>query len=561
MVFENLELDGVKPAYFINKGVWSGVYNVAFGNVGVNLFQALRSRVVNCDLHNFWSAFYLNDRNRACHTKGNANDLDVAKFSPYSDCGEMGAHVIHQNRIHGNWWGAYSESEWDMGSVFHDNLVWNNLVDSTYPYGTLTDQTGGFLYVKDVFFPAHVVSGNTIVNTPYPISWGGYRGSIATVFSDNLVGSLPSAVTQDHYQILHYAAPWRTLRNAFALDTASHVFLMREALQDYQYGTNPKADTIRFAVSYRPLFIWPPVLGDTVHGQHLSWFESNALDSAARLCLPKSVGSVTYDTTDNRYCIGCGFLSLDSSSDSFLAPTWGLRSIDSSVFKKGFAGRSVGAVQPTGGVDTKGILWGCGTPGLDSVSQTLHLPAQLLSVPDGATLLVKDAALVARSCVSVFDDYCSDTKRALSLDNIAYRADSGELVVKLPQSDTLLQIDVWAAAVANGDTLPLAPATWTWAKGMKYSRPSIPVSVSIDKMPSALRLQAVHGRAGHWNIDISGIQSDAGLRLVDASGRSAAFAQTRTGTTSRRLDISGAHAGTWFLKTAGLPAQRVFLAP
>jgi len=564
VTLENLELDGVKAAYFVNSAIWSKLYDVVFGNVGVNLFQTLRTRVVNCDIHRFWSALYLNGRNIACHTKVNANDLDAAKFSPYTACGEMGAHVIEQSRIHGNWWVAYSESEWDMGSIFHDNLAWNNRQDTTYPYGgksssEMNNQTGGFLYLKDVLYSSHVLSGNTLVNTPYPIGWGGYRGSISTLFSDNLIAPLPAVAMQSSYQLLTYAAPWRTLHNAFALDTATHAFSTQEGKQFYLDGEDAKTDTAWFATSSLPLFKWSPVLGDSVHGRFVSWFSANALDSAARLCLPISTKSSSYDTTDNRYCIGCGFLSLDSSSDSFLAPTWGSRNIDSSVFKKGFVGRSVGAVQPVGGVDVKGVLWSCGTPGLDSVSQTLHLPVQLLSVPDGATLLVKNAALVARSCASVFDDYCSDTKRTLPLDNIAYRADSGELVVKLPQSDTLLQIDVWAAAVVNGDTLPLAPATWTWAKGMKYSRATIPASVSIAKAP--VHLQAVHGRAGHWSIDISGLQEVAVLRLVDASGRSAAFAQTRTGATSRRLEISGVHAGTWFLKAPSLPAQRVFLAP
>lgn len=566
VTLESLEMDGVKSAYFINSCVWSGQYDVLFGSVGVNLFQTLRTRVVNCDLHNFWSAFYLNDRNLACHAKVNANDLDAAKLSPYTACGEMGAHIIEQSRIHGNWWVAYSESEWDMGSVFHDNLAWNNRQDTTYPYGgkgssEINNQTGGFLFLKDVIYPAHVLSGNTLVNTRYPIGWGYYRGSISTLFSDNLIGPIPSAVMQDAHQILTHAASWRTLRNAFALDSATHAFRIQEGTQFYLDGEDAKADTAWFATSDFAIFRWSPVLGDSVHGRSVSWFSERALDSAARLCLPKSASSVAYDTTDNRYCIGCGFLSLDSSSTSFLAPTWGSRNIDSAVFKKGFVGRSVGAVQPAGGVDTKGILWSCGTPGVDSVRQTLHLPVQLLSVPDGAMLLVKDAALVARSCASMMDEYCSDTKRALSLDNISYRADSGELVVKLPQSDTLLQIDVWAAAVVNGDTLPLAPATWTWAKGMKYSRAAIPASASIAKLPSALHLHAVHGRAGCWSIDVSGIQEGTVLRLMDASGRSMAFAQTRTGATSRRLDVSGVHAGTWFLKASALPAQRVFLAP
>lgn len=566
VTLEYLEMDGVKAAYFVSKGIWSSIYDVVFGNIGVNLFQTLRTRVVNCDLHNFWSAFYLNGRNFACHTKANADDLDAAKFLPYTDCGEMGAHIIEQSRIHGNWWAAYSESEWDMGSVFHDNLAWNNRQDATYPYGgksssEMNNQTGGFLYLKDVLYPSHVLSGNTLVNTPYPIGWGGYRGSISALFSDNLIGPLPSAAMQEPHQILPYAAPWRTLRNVFALDSATHAFNIREGMQFYLDGEDAKTDTAWFTANYLPLFKWSPVLGDSVHGRFVSWFSANALDSTARLCLPKVVNSTTYDTTDNRYCIGCGFLSLDSSSDSFLAPTWGTRNIDSSVFKKGFVGRSVGAVQPVGGADTKGIMWSCGTPGLDSASQTLHLPVQLLSVPDGATILVKNAVLVARSCASMRGDYCSDTKRALSLDNMAYRADSGELIVKLAQPDTLLQIDVWAGAVVNGDTLPLAPATWTWAKSMKYARATLPASVSIAKMPRALHLQAVHGRAGHWNIDISGIQDDAALRLVDASGRSAVFAQTRTGATRRRLEITGVHAGAWFLKAPALPAQRVFLAP
>jgi hypothetical protein len=566
VTLEHLEMDGVKAAYFVSKGIWSGVYDVLFGSVGVNLFQTLRTRVVGCDLHNFWSAFYLNDRNLACHTKINANDLDGAKFAPYTDCGEMGAHVIEQCRIHGNWWAAYSESEWDMGSVFHDNLAWNNRQDTTYPYGgknssEMNNQTGGFLYLKDVLYPSHVLSGNTLVNTPYPIGWGGYRGSISSVLSDNLIGPIPHVATQDFRQMLTYAVPWHIQHNVFALDSATHAFIIRKGLQFYLDGEDAKTDTAWFTANYLPLFKWFPVLGDSVHGRFVSWFNTDALDSTARLCLPKTTNSATYDTTDNRYCIGCGFLSLDSSSDSFLAPTWGTRNIDSAVFGKGFLGRSVGAVQPVGGVDTKGVLWGCGVPGVDSATQTLHLPVRLLSVPDGVTLVVSNVALVARSCASTTGTYCTDTKRALSLDNIAYRADSGDLVVKLPQPDTLLQIDVWAGAVVNGDTLPLAPATWTWAKGMKYSRPRLPIAVSVAKGSAVLHVLGVHGRGGHWSIDVSGIREDAGLRLVDASGRSANFVQIRTGAASRSLEVAGVHAGTWFLAAPSHAPQRLFLAP
>jgi len=51
----HLNLDGVKPMYFFNEAVWSQMYDVLFGTVGVNSMQSLRTNVAYCEIKNLFT--------------------------------------------------------------------------------------------------------------------------------------------------------------------------------------------------------------------------------------------------------------------------------------------------------------------------------------------------------------------------------------------------------------------------------------------------------------------------------------------------------------------------
>lgn len=561
---ENLEFDGVQAAYFINRGIWAAKYDLMFGNVGLNLSHTLRTQVVNCELHHFWSAIYLNNQNLGCHSS-NASDISYGrKSTPHTTCGTMGAHVFEGNRIHSNWWAAFSQQEWDMGSLFRENLSWNNRQDTSLAYGgkgtlVAANMTGGFLYTEDANVASHVVSGNTMIGTPFPIGWAQGFGSTNTVFADNLVGPISLQDGSNSIQALTRACSNRTLRNVFFVDSSSQTYVVKTIEKIASAGDSlvlsPAVNVLRSA---KLPFQWKPVMGDSIKAQGHTWYDPLALDGAARLILPRAASGIVFDTTDNRYCIECRFKSSDSTATSFWAPQWGARNVDSSVAGKGFLGRSVGAVQSSGDVGVDGYLWASGAPKMDA-NQTLHLPLRVMTKNAIGSLDIKNVVVTSRACSqSGFD--CRDVQISVPAANVAFSAAEGMALLnlsgKIRPTDTMLQIDLWAAAVTNGVVTPLTPATWSWAKGMVFgSDPSgLRVGSGGIHALSALR------QGGIWRMAIPREEVGPNAVLTDLAGKLASLKLVR-GSESHHLEISNAHPGTWILRQQGHVARRIFLTP
>lgn len=564
ILFQNLELDGVKQAYFSNPGVWSLKYDVFFGNVGINLFQSLRVRVADSDIHDFWSALYLNGRNTRCHSFPNPNDLDFAETRRLASCGLMGSHLVENNRFHSNWWVAFSESEWDMGSVFRDNLAWKNQQDTTFPFGSIRstekmDQVGGFLFMKDAIYPSHVVSGNTFLETPTPLAHKGWRYTTNTVFADNLIGPIPHKHFLDWHQLLNYSISRRTFRNVLIEDSTGGAYRFVSVSKVF-VGTdtvvlNPPVDILR---DYALPFYWKPLTGKRILAQGIQWFDSLATDSIARLRLPRIPLNSPIDTTDNLRWIVAGQPIHDTSAADFGSLDWRSPAVDSFILGKGFLGRTAGYVQPTGSPSVKGLLWSSGTPFMDK-DQTLHLPLQIQFVGGAASLVLQDLVISSRQCRFTADP-CTDSLIPIPLSSVSYREQEQELQIqlagKLSPADSILQVDLWAGALAGSNTLPLTPATWTWAKGMTYSTGKGPVS-GIESRSKMLRFVSIRRQTDRWIFSITGAPANASISMVDVSGRQAIL--SRIG--DNRFAVDAVHRGTWFLRIPGQPAQRVFLAP
>ncbi|MEK7394778.1 MAG: hypothetical protein AAB214_19645 [Fibrobacterota bacterium] len=209
---EGLVLDGIRPAIFANKAVWSQMYDLVHGSVGVGIIQSRGVEIVRGELRGFWAAIYMNDRNLSC-----ASWSAGAKAKPWTECGTMGNHLVEGSRIHHNKFGIYSEAAWDLGSVFRDNLAWSNgdlpatetvTSRSAAASSDNLDNAGGFLHVKDVVFPAHVATRNTIADTgsSRPYGWAYYRAAANALWSDNLVemkGSTKSVYSNPLTHFLH----------------------------------------------------------------------------------------------------------------------------------------------------------------------------------------------------------------------------------------------------------------------------------------------------------------------------------------------------------------------
>jgi len=223
---EGLVLDGIRPAAFVNRYVWDGMYDLVHGSVGLCAFQSRGVEFVDGEIRNFWAGVYWNDRNVACAAwEGGAFDR------PWQECGAMGGHLVEANRIHGNKFGIFSEGAWDLGSVVRDNLAWDNYDRaqrgtgaSTTPKEVLSSSEnisrgGGLLYVRDVVFPAHVVTRNTTIDTgeARAYGWGSHRAAANALWSDNLLemraGSVAGSPLSSYLHLFSNAAAphlWNT---------------------------------------------------------------------------------------------------------------------------------------------------------------------------------------------------------------------------------------------------------------------------------------------------------------------------------------------------------------
>jgi hypothetical protein len=187
-----------QPTFFQNRRVWSAKYDVLLGNVGVNMNQSLRTKVQDCDISGFFAAFYIQGRNvGGAFGRANVNDLDDADIVPLSRFGQIGDHLIERNYVSNNWWFAYNEIDWDIGSTIRYNVAFQNM-NKSFQYGdTLTDpasagdelnnMTGGFMYAKDAVVIPHRMYNNTILSSPIVLGHGYWRTNVQSLFYNNVI--------------------------------------------------------------------------------------------------------------------------------------------------------------------------------------------------------------------------------------------------------------------------------------------------------------------------------------------------------------------------------------
>lgn len=213
----NITLDGIgingkAPLGWGTPGVW-GAGGTFYGNFGVNLYLSGKVTVRNCEIKNCFSGFFIMNRNLGgALAHKNPGDLDASKLAPGSRYGEMGGHLIEQNLIHDNIWGAYEESNYDLGNTWRFNRMWDlhnssatmnawvgsgaptynrsNYASSTPALdknGEAANQQGGFLYMKDNVAVPDKIYHNTFVKVTKLFAFGGWRGGTQHYFYNNLI--------------------------------------------------------------------------------------------------------------------------------------------------------------------------------------------------------------------------------------------------------------------------------------------------------------------------------------------------------------------------------------
>jgi len=581
--FSHLELDGVKPAFFENNAIWSCKYSVIGGNVGINTFLSLQVEISDCNLHHFWSAIYIDDRNTQCLAYSNSGDLDRKVW--LGSCSIMGGHLIQRNRIHDCWWGANLQSTWDLGSTLRHNLVWNNRRDTALVLQNSSEakrQIGGFLLIGDDRLTSHVVTQNSVLSSPYLAAWNGSDPFRSTVFSENLVGHHPWSYASNYStstELFGYARSQtakgnRFLRKMEELGCSSKLvdslILVGEILQRTVPTRCTSCQTVKLSPSITfwtggpsfgssdynyllksenwsfPMGGWQSGLGAT-SGTAVRWWDSVAVDSVEFL---SSMGIAT----TNAFRLG----DIAHDATDSLAPKWSDTATTSFLTSRQKYGMAAGAHEQGSsnlGGDLPTLFMANGSPSMD-VTGNLTLPFRTEFPAGTSQLVLLEGHLTPRSPSSGSDSLPNRpfpfAGQVIEMSHTSLTLATSGL---LKSSDTIVQINLWMGAIVGSDTIPLTPASWIWAKGMKgTSLQPMPVGLS-SRNRAPLRIGSARRDGNGWILDIRGLETGASAQLTDLFGRKASIRRV----SDAQFRIDEAPAGTWFLRSNGAASRPILL--
>lgn len=209
IILDGITVNGGGIAAWGSPGVW-GSGGTFYGNAGINLYLSGNVTVRNCEIKNCFTAFYVMNRNLGgALAHKNPGDLDAANLAPGSRYGEMGNHLIEKNLIHDDVWAVFQESNYDLGSTWRFNRMWNlhnntdtlanwvakktTVYSSSYTTATVAENSdaanhcGGFMYMKDVVAVPDKIYHNTFWRVTSLFYFGGWRGGSQHYFYNNLV--------------------------------------------------------------------------------------------------------------------------------------------------------------------------------------------------------------------------------------------------------------------------------------------------------------------------------------------------------------------------------------
>ena len=365
---EGLLLDGGRSMCFLNTAVWSGMYDLLFGSVGLNSTRSLRTTLRDCEIRSFFAAVYLHG--------------DTAKASPL---GQTGDQLLEKNWVHDNWWFVYDEMERDLGSTIRYNVAWNNidkalqhpdsLADVSAAAAETNNQTGGFLFQFDSVVAAHKIHNNTFHRHGIVVGYGGWgkRELLHQFYNNILAGPVDSMGSGSNIvrfgtnwrQILQYAGP-TVYNNTFELEGGVKTSPMKiqQALVYSDTLPNPylpgtfctsgcylRIEPATIIGQIQPQFLWNgwqlqpgvtfPVFYTDSAGKRWGPFlttDRNGYDSTGLISVlyGRPGDTAQWRAHQNLFAFRLPLQSRDPQSADFLRPDWSTLAVAKTVRKNGW---------------------------------------------------------------------------------------------------------------------------------------------------------------------------------------------------------------------------------
>jgi len=197
VTIENIIVDGEEAFYFRHEKVWvdegDNKFDLFHGNAAIVLWLAGDAVIKNCELRNAYFGISVKDRNvRGIFADPNPADIMLYNIVPLSGFGKTGNHLFERNRIHGNSWGMFFESTWDLGSTIRYNLFYNNHHQTSKIESDVREKMGeeganqmggGILFKDDPISPVAIYN-NTFYRNRMCIACTWQSGAYHLVFNN-----------------------------------------------------------------------------------------------------------------------------------------------------------------------------------------------------------------------------------------------------------------------------------------------------------------------------------------------------------------------------------------
>jgi hypothetical protein len=345
----HLTIDATRKFAFQWEDVWGAEWQF-YGNAGVTLAEAKNVQIDHCEFINAWYAVYVKGRNMGgVYANLESWEIDAgATTTPFSDFGLDGGHIIEYNRIHDNVWAFFMEQNYDLGSTFRYNLIWDNYSESSdficnsYSIcgnpnngdGDKKYHNGGMAFMKDAMLVTHSFYNNTLWNLPHVLA--GYHKTGKNHLAYNNI-------------IAHHTARLDTFA---AEGQASEVF---GGMSNAHHNVMERNGANTF-----PLFATADVLWDSPN-----------------LVLNGAASPDSFEIAEgNFYYAEVDFLNTDDpSNDNFLCPNWESDDVVRTIAGKGY--NILEGMRTNENADV-GALWDNGAGGCreggssDSIGIHLH---------------------------------------------------------------------------------------------------------------------------------------------------------------------------------------------
>ncbi|MDG5813971.1 hypothetical protein QA601_02690 [Chitinispirillales bacterium ANBcel5] len=219
VTIDGIIVDGGGAMPFGYPGVWSdggNAHPLFHGNSAICLWISGNVVIRNSDARNAFYGIAVKDRNEG-GIYGNSNPADITPENviPLSGFGRTGNHLIEHNHIHGNSWGIFMESVWDLGSTIRFNFLYNNyhqssdIVSEVRGLGDGDHNMGGAMTTKDHILSPLAIYNNTFHNNY--LTFGGQWRSGAQHLIFNNIYSRPRYLWADGYSGGEYTNPFHAM--------------------------------------------------------------------------------------------------------------------------------------------------------------------------------------------------------------------------------------------------------------------------------------------------------------------------------------------------------------